>query len=109
MLEANARLSRLAFAGAALAAALFAASLSGSPHRHLRLDGKIRFDPPVFARTTYSVHTVGCSFDRDSTEDLATYGALREPKAILPMCVNPEPAAIRYEKRPYEVPSILAL
>ena len=65
MLEANARLSRLAFAGAAIAATLFAASLSGSPHRYLRPNGKIRFDPPILVTTTYSVHTVGCSFDQE--------------------------------------------
>ena len=91
------------------APALFAASLSGLPHRHLRPDGKIRFDPPVFARTTYSVHTVGCSFDRDSTEDLATYGAVGDPWAILPMCMDRESAADRDERRPREVTGILAL
>jgi len=109
MQEANAHLPRLAFASAAIVAALIAASLSGSPHRYPRPNEKLHFDAPVYVTTIYSVHTARCSFDRESAEDLATYGALDEPEALLPMCVNPEPAAVRYEERSYEPTGILAL
>lgn len=109
MQEAIAHLPRLAFAGAAIAAALIAASLSGSPHRYPRPNEKLHFDSPIYVATIYSVHTARCSLDRESAEDLATYGALGEPEDLLPMCVNPKPAAVRYEQRSHESTRILAL
>lgn len=76
MLEAQHPSTSARLAGAAIAAALFAANLSGGPHRYSRPNGQIRSDAPIFVTTTYSVNTAGCSSDRQSTEDLATYGAL---------------------------------
>jgi hypothetical protein len=88
MREANIGLLPITFTGAAIGAALLAWNLGGSSHRAPRPNEKIRFDAPFLVNAISSAHTAKCSADRESALDLATYGALSEPDATLPPCLN---------------------
>jgi hypothetical protein len=88
MREANIGLLRITFTGVAIGAALLAWNLGGSSHRVPRPNEKIRFDAPLLVNAISSAHTAKCSSDRESAHDIATYGTLSEPEAILPICLN---------------------
>ena len=87
MREANIGLLRIALTGVAIGAALLAWNFGGSSHRVPRPNEKICFDAPILVNAISSAHTAKCSSDRESARDLATYGALREPEAISPICL----------------------
>jgi hypothetical protein len=88
MREANIGRLRIAFTGVPVGAALLAGDLVGSPHRVPPPNEKTRFEEPILVNAISSAHTAKCSSDRESAHDLATYGALSEPEAILPIFLN---------------------
>jgi len=88
MREANIGLLRIALTGGAVVAALLAWNLGGSSHRFPRPNEKIRFDAPIHVNAILSAHAAKCTSGRESAHDLTTYGALGEPEATLPICLN---------------------
>lgn len=109
MRETNAALLRLVFAGAAIGAVLLSASLGGSRHPVPRAIEKAHIDAPILVRSISSAPGAKCSSGRESADDLATYGALRDSEAVFPVCINADAAPVRHEKRPREFRRVLAL
>ena len=98
---------------------LLATSLTGAgiasylPREHhsslsapMRLNQTVHFQAPIFVAAISSAHSGCCSPNRESADDLATYGALRELEALF-RNASTNAARVRHEERP-RVTQILA-
>jgi hypothetical protein len=97
---------------------LLATSLTGAgiasylPREHhsslsapMRLNQTVHFQAPIFVAAISSAHSGCCSPNRESADDLATYGALRELEALFRMRRESAMKSARESRRFWRVPS----